>query len=181
MKFQKFRWCRDCVHLHIEPAHHDQLPADYDARRQEVLTTIRNYISDNKPHLRWMSFLKSFVLISRGCSKSEFCNVRDPIVADLRSSILEAQQFPRAGIENLWIEYALMHQPFDGLNNLHKKPLVAMKSLLMWKGDSGVDLWGPEENDKFYQIEHLGGIYFSTLAHLPALKYAQGDCWNETV
>jgi len=127
-----------------------------------------------------MSFLKSFVLISRGCSNSEFCNAVDPVVVELRSMVLEAQQLPGSGIERMWIEDSL-NSRFHGLENLHKKPLVAMKSLLMWKGDSGVDLWGPGGNEKFYQLEHLGGIDFSTLAHLTALKYVQGTCVGEMV
>ena len=123
-----------------------------------------------------MSFLKSFVLSSRGCSNSEFASAVDPVVVDHRSMVLETQQLPGSGIERMWIEDSL-NSRFHGLDNLHKKPLVAMKSLLMWKGDGGdVDLWSPEGNEKFYQLEHLGGIDFSTLAHLPALKYVQGTC-----
>ena len=44
-------WCRVCIDLYIEPAYHYQTPSDYEAHVLEVLKTIRNFISDNKPHL----------------------------------------------------------------------------------------------------------------------------------
>jgi len=145
---------------------------------------IRNYISANKPYLRWMSFLKSFVFTSRGFSGREFGAPIDPIVAVLRSMVLEAQQLPRSGIERLWIEDSLdIGLQLDGLRKLYKKPKVAVKSLLMWKGDYDVDLHSlqPEMAEKYIKIEHLNDISLFSFAHMPALKYVQGTCWGEEV
>lgn len=123
------------------------------------------------PYLGWMRSLESFIFIKRGSHKLPHDLFLSELLSWMYSSPLDDRK-PH-GLQRLWVqEYSVA----DALTDDHLSGTSSFKSLLL--GDNlRIDTTHPS----FHQLEHLGGIGFAQLAHLPELKYIRGYCVDDRV
>lgn len=165
--FRKISWCSKCIDLHIEIAHPvKEDPGDEQAHTKKVLQLTRKKF---KPKLHWLKSLESLKIISCGDGACQ----RDPFISELIMTWMygpRRELLPRS-LNRLWIdEHILTSHRFLAIDYLP----ADMKSLIHCSLD---EVSNELNNDKFKQIEHLGGFDFSeTLNHMTQLKYAKGLC-----
>ena len=118
----------------------------------------------------WMRGLESFIFVKRGSHKLP----HDVFLPELLSWMFKIDDERKpCRLERLWVQEYLAS---DVLDDQHLSGIQRVKSILL--GDHlRIDI----DHPRFHRLQHVGGIGFSELVHLPDLKYVRGYCVDEKV
>ena len=120
------------------------------------------------PSLTWISQLQKLIIIKRGCGMST-SYPDEMVIALLKWMFLHHKM---QHLSRLWIQ----DHSTDRIAHDIEFYNASMHSLNM-----GTNFHFDDNEERFRQLQHIGGIGFSNMAHLPCLRYVRGYCISEEV
>ena len=120
------------------------------------------------PGLSWISQLQKLVIIKRGCGMST--SYPDEMVLSLIKWMF--LNYKMEHLNRLWIQEHFSERVASDIELSN----ASMQSITL-----GTNFRFDDTEEKFRQLQHIGGIGFSDMAHLPCLRYVSGYCVSEEV
>lgn len=116
------------------------------------------------PHLGWMRFLNSFILLGRG-------SILDPIDEIARALANFVLDFPAPhSLVRFWVD------AFRFGRNMSDEDMTGPSvTSLMTNAEDDLEL----AHDRFRHLEHFSGSRFRRFEHLRNLKFIRGNCFNQ--